>query len=234
MGELEMAGFLGQLGDRFTLVGDSALDLTLSLLLASIMAWLISVLYKRTHRGLNYEHSFISTLVLISPIVTTVMFFIQGDLVLSLGLVGSLSIIRFRTPIKDTRDMIFLFWSIAVGLGAGTFNWLAVGVATLFIGIVVSALFLLEHDRVQHSDYVLVVSGTEPSDISGVKDAIRNSSRSYRVRSRESQGESWEMVAELSFVSPADAKIDTMLAHIRGLEGVDRVSLLAPQLALPM
>ena len=229
-----MGDFFGQLSDRFTLVGGSALDLALSLLLASVMAWLISVLYKRTHRGLNYEHSFISTLVLISPIVTTVMFFIQGDLVMSLGLVGSLSIVRFRTPIKDTRDMIFLFWSIAVGLGAGTFNWLTVGVATLFIGIVVSVLFLMEHDRVKHSDYILVVSGMEPSDISGVKDIIRNSARSYRVRSRESQGETWELVVELSFVTPADAKIDTMLAYLRDVEGVDRVSLLAPQLALPM
>ena len=59
---------------------------------------------------------------------------------MSLGLVGSLSIIRFRTPIKDTRDMIFLFWSIAIGLGAGTYNWLLVGIATLFIAFCVSLL----------------------------------------------------------------------------------------------
>src|SRR5690625_5465921 len=72
---------------------------------------------------MTYERSFLTTFVLISPIVTMVVYFIQGDLVVSLGLVGSLSIIRFRTPIKDTRDMVFLFWSIAVGLGAGTGNW---------------------------------------------------------------------------------------------------------------
>jgi len=225
---------LNRLGERFTVVGGSALDLALSLILAAVMSWLISILYKRTHRGLNYEHSFISTLVLIAPIVTTVMFFIQGDLVMSLGLVGSLSIVRFRTPIKDTRDMIFLFWSIAVGLGAGTYNWLTVGVATLFIGVAVLVLYLTQHDRVQHSDYVLVISGTEPCLVSDIKAIIQMHARSFRMRSRESEGETWEIVVELSFVYPADAQIDTMLAKLRDVNDITRVSLLAPQLALPM
>ena len=64
-----------------------------------------------------------ASLVLFAPLITIVMLYIRGDLVLSLGLIGSLSIIRFRTAIKDTRDMVFLFWVIAVGLGAGTYNW---------------------------------------------------------------------------------------------------------------
>src|SRR5690625_5583288 len=82
---------------------------------------------------MTYERSFLTTFVLISPIVTMVVYFIQGDLVVSLGLVGSLSIIRFRTPIKDTRDMVFLFWSIAVGLGAGTGNWTITIVASIIV-----------------------------------------------------------------------------------------------------
>ena len=83
----------------------------------------IALVYKLTHRGLSYEATFLSSLVAIAPVVASVMFFIQGNLVLSLGLVGSLSIIRFRTPIKDSRDMVFLFWSITAGLGAGTTIW---------------------------------------------------------------------------------------------------------------
>lgn len=229
-----MADFFNMLGNRLDFVGGNALDLTLALLLSATLAWLISILYKRTHRGLNYEHSFISALVLIAPIVTTVMFFIQGDLVLSLGLVGSLSIVRFRTPIKDTRDMIFLFWTIAVGLGAGTLNWMAVVVATLFVSVAVLVLYLTQHDRVQHSDYVLVLNGAEPCLISDLKLVVKDHARNYRVRSRESDGETWEIVLELSFNYPADKAIDAMLEKVRGIDGVTRVSLLAPQLALPM
>lgn len=229
-----MIDLLHQVGEKVIIYGGRTLDLILSLLLAAVLSWLISILYKRTHRGLNYEHSFISTLVLIAPIVTTVMFFIQGDLVLSLGLVGSLSIIRFRAPIKDTRDMIFLFWAIAVGLGAGTYNWLTSGVATLFIALVVVVLYLSQHDRIQHSDYVLVITGAEPCLITELKAAVHEHARSYRVRSRETAGENWEIVVELSFVSPPDVQIERLLARLRGVEGVTTVSLLAPQLALPM
>lgn len=219
---------------RFSTPNSSILELLVSLVIAFGTAWLISVLYKRTHRGLNYEHSFISSLVLVAPIVSTIMFFIQGDLVLSLGLVGSLSIIRFRTPIKDTRDMIFLFWSIAVGLGAGTFNWLTVGVATLFIGGVVIALYLLQYDRVQHSDYILVLGGNEPCDSKVIGSVIEDFTHASRIRSRETNDETWEIVFELSFERPADVQIDAMLSPLQAIDGVTRVSLLAPQLALPM
>lgn len=214
--------------------GSVALDFVIALTVSALLAWLVSILYKRTHRGLNYEHSYISSLILIAPIVTMIMFFIQGDLVLSLGLVGSLSIVRFRTPIKDTRDMIFLFWSIAIGLGAGTYNWLAVGIGTLFLGICVVLLYLLEYDRVKHSDYVLVLSGDGNIELGNFKNIVQSYARTYRVRSREYQGKTWELVLELSFVSPAADKIEEMLAGIRGIKGVEQVSLLAPQLALPM
>ena len=115
--------------------------------LLSIMLGLgIAFVYKYTHRGLSYEAAFVSTLVAIAPVVACVMFFIQGNLVLSLGLVGSLSIIRFRTPIKDSRDMVFLFWSITAGLGAGTNNLGIVIIASVMIAV----MFVIMHLAIRH------------------------------------------------------------------------------------
>jgi len=117
--EEKLDGFLSLLTRFTSLIGFEKLDFAsvlFSLFLAVAVAFLVSQIYKYTHRGLNYELAFMSTLVLLAPIISVVMLFIRGDLVLSLGLIGSLSIIRFRTPIKDTRDMVFLFWVIAVGL----------------------------------------------------------------------------------------------------------------------
>ena len=101
---------MSEIIDVFSLSQSTLLQFLVSIGLSIILGIGIALIYRYTHKGLNYESSFILTLSLLAPIVTLVMFFIQGDLVLSLGLVGSLSIIRFRTPIKDTRDMVFLFW----------------------------------------------------------------------------------------------------------------------------
>lgn len=192
----------------------------------------IALLYRATHRGLSYEQSFLSTLVLLAPIVSLVMLFIQGDLVLSLGLVGSLSIIRFRTPIKDTRDMVFLFWIIAVGLGSGTRNWTLTAIATVLLGIVVSLLYLLEYGRPRHEDFVLVVSGSAPFPAKAPEEVIQRRTTSFRVRSHEVEGDQWEKVYEIRFSRAQQAELDQLIRDVQDLEGVSRVSLLAPQLSL--
>lgn len=203
------------------------------MVISSVLTYLVSLLYRKTHRGLNYEQSFLSTLVLLGPIVATVMMFIRGDLVLSLGLVGSLSIIRFRTPVKDTRDMVFLFWVIAIGLGAGTFNWFAVTVATIIIALLVLVLFAVGHDKNRHSDYVLVVSGLGTCNYKEISTLVQSSSKLPKLRSREEQQEGWELVFELRFKGKGSGEIDALLRQLRQVEGVNRVSLLAPQLSLP-
>ena len=142
--------------------GPDLIDVLFSLGLATVLGMLISQLYKGTHRGLNYEHTFMASLVLLAPIVTLVMLYIRGDLVLSLGLIGSLSIVRFRTAVKDTRDMIFLFWVIAVGLGAGTYNWSVVLVSTLFIMVIVFFLYYIRYGYSENKDFVLSFSGRLP------------------------------------------------------------------------
>lgn len=223
-----------ELIESLMIPGEIALDLFISLGMALVIALLIALIYRNTHRGLNYEPSFVNTLVLIAPIVSLVMYFIRGDLVLSLGLVGSLSIIRFRTPIKDTRDMVYLFWTIAVGLGSGTGNWTVSLLSTVFLSIVIFILHLFEYGLPKHSDFVLVVSGYGAATSRDAADVIRRHSTRSRVRSHEVKDDGWEVVYELRFTRRQEGQTEGMLAEIRACEGVDRVSLLAPQLALPM
>jgi hypothetical protein len=214
--------------------GDLALNLFVSLLLAFLLSLAVALLYRNTHRGLNYETSFLATMVLLAPIVTMVMMFIRGDLVLSLGLVGSLSIIRFRTPIKDTRDMVYLFWVIAIGLGCGTDNWMLVIIATVFLAMVISALYVLEYGRPRHADFVLVLAGNALYPATQAEEVIRRHTMTARVRSHEMNLDRWEIIYELRFSRTQEQEADELLQSIRQLEGIERVSLLAPQLALPM
>jgi hypothetical protein len=204
-----------------------------SLLLAFVIALVISQIYKMTHRGVNYELSFMTSLVLLAPIVAVVMMFIRGNLVVSLGLVGSLAIIRFRTPIKDTRDMIFLFWSIAAGLGAGTYNWGIVTLFSVFMVVVIFFLHLFKYGRSQNNDYILVVSGNSDYDSDLLIDIVRKYTKDSKIRSQKIGDDIWEMIFELQ-LDDGKRDVDLIVKELKSVQGVGNVSLLAPQLALPV
>lgn len=214
--------------------GPDLYSVLFSLTIAAIMGLLISQLYRRTHRGLNYEHTFMATLVMMAPIVAVVMLYIRGDLVLSLGLIGSLSIVRFRTPIKDTRDMVFLFWVIAVGLGTGTYNWGIVVVSSLFISIIVGLLYFFRYGNSKNTDFVLVITGDTNYNSEILQKTVKKHVREARIRSFEQEADHWEVVFEIRFSDIKENPADTLVEDLNALDGIARVSLLAPQLALPL
>ncbi len=233
MSEL-LAYILLTIQENLVIPGQDLFDVLFSLVIAVVISIVISQIYKHTHRGMNFELTFMATLVLLAPIVTVVMLFIRGDLVLSLGLIGSLSIIRFRTPIKDTRDMVFLFWTIAVGLGAGTYNWTIVIVSTILIAILMYVLYFFKYGRSRNTDFVLVVSGDPSYNDEKVEAIIKNYTEEARVRSHEAEGGYWEVIYELRFPKMIEPVTRKLVKELETLEGVQKVSLMAPQLALPV
>ncbi len=220
--------------ESLAMPGRDIFDVVFSLVLSVIIAIIISQIYKHTNRGMNFELTFMATLVLLAPIVTVVMLFIRGDLVLSLGLIGSLSIIRFRTSIKDTRDMVFLFWTIAVGLGAGTYNWTVVIVSTIFIAIITYFLYFIRYGRSRNTDFVLVVSGDRPDDGEEIEKIITGYTEEARIRSHEVEKGHWEIIFELRFPRVVNQVTKKLVKELEAIDGVEKVSLLAPQLALPV
>lgn len=205
-----------------------------SLGIAIVLGLIISQVYKHTHRGMNYELSFMSTLVLLAPIVAMVMLFIRGDLVLSLGLIGSLSIIRFRTPIKDTRDMIFLFWTIAVGLGAGTYNWMVIILASLILTPIVFLLYFIKYGRASQADFILVCGGEGAYPGDEIEPIISSKVRDASIRSHELNGDVWETVYELRSTEAGAGMVNALAQKLNQLPSVRKVSLLAPKLDLPV
>lgn len=112
------------------------LDMGIALVLAFTMGLFIFFVYKKSYSGLMYSSSFATTLIALTMITTLVILAITSNIILSLGMVGALSIVRFRTAIKEPMDIAFLFWSIAVGivLAAGLIPLAVIG--SLFIGII--------------------------------------------------------------------------------------------------
>lgn len=135
------------------ITGVSLVDMTLALVLAFCLGLFIFFVYKRTYSGVMYSSSFGVTLVALTMITTLVILAVTSNVVLSLGMVGALSIVRFRTAIKEPLDIAYLFWSIAAGivLAAGLVPLAVFGSA--FIGIVLQ-IFV---NRKSHADPYMVV-----------------------------------------------------------------------------
>lgn len=133
----------------------SILDMALALVLAFGLGLFIFFVYKKTYQGVMYSSSFGTTLIALTMITTVVILAVTSNVVLSLGMVGALSIVRFRTAIKEPLDIAFLFWSIAVGivLAAGMIPLAVIG------SVVIGLILLVFVNRKSHCNpYIAVLS----------------------------------------------------------------------------
>ena len=132
----------------------SILDMAIALVLAFGIGMFIFLVYKKTYQGVMYSSSFGTTLVALTMITTVVILAVTSNVVLSLGMVGALSIVRFRTAIKEPLDIAFLFWSIAVGivLAAGMIPLAVIG--SVFIGII---LMVFVNKKSHTNPYIVVL-----------------------------------------------------------------------------
>lgn len=137
------------------LLGYSPGDLVINLLLALISGLIIGFVYKSTHRGLTYSQNFVVTLVLMCITVSAVMMVIGSNLARAFALVGALTIVRFRTVIKDTRDTAFVFFALTEGIAAGTGNYLLSIISTVFISAVAFMLYKTNYGSYMRSEYVI-------------------------------------------------------------------------------
>ncbi len=212
----------------------SVVDLVLGLVLASLLGLAVALVYRWTHRGFHYERSFLVTLMMLPQIVAVVMMLIGSNLALSLGMVGALSIIRFRTVIKDSRDMVFLFLSIAVGLGCGTYNWMVILVTVCVISAVLIVLHFLKYGSNVHAEYVLVINGQGQRPSKDIKDVLKRFVDFLQLRSLDINEHQWELVYELRrFKGRPDDEGD-LLDELHRCFNLTKTSLLAPQLSLPV
>jgi len=130
-------------------------ETVINLLLAFILGFICSWFYRWTHRGFSYSASFVQTLILLAPITAFVIMVIGNSIARAFGLVGALSIIRFRIPLKDTRDTIFVFLSLGIGFATGTGAHIVASLGTLAAGIFALAVYLTRVGESIKGDFLL-------------------------------------------------------------------------------
>lgn len=152
----------------------SLVDAAVALALAFVLGLFIFIVYKKTYSGVMYSQNFGISLIAMSMITTFVILAVTSNVVLSLGMVGALSIVRFRTAVKEPMDISFLFWAIAVGivLGAGLIPLAVIG--SLVIGIILAIFSNVKYKEVP---YILVLSFSDENKEEKIKKIIHNSTK---------------------------------------------------------
>lgn len=135
------------------------LDILSATLLACLLSILVKFVYSFKHNDNASDWRLQDQFYLLGPIISIIMLFIGSNLALSIGLVGSLSIIRFRSAIKSPMDLIYLLWVISIGLGCGTLNFIHITSATFVITAIVLIKKLFEKNNDMNGISLLAVSG---------------------------------------------------------------------------
>ncbi len=159
----------------------SIVDTLVALVLSFGIGMFIFLVYKKTYQGVMYSSSFGTTLIALTMITTFVILAVTSNVVLSLGMVGALSIVRFRTAIKEPLDIAFLFWSIAVGivLAAGMIPLAIVG------SVAIGVILLMFVNRKSHiSPYIAVISCTDAAAEARATELIRAGTQRCTVKSK--------------------------------------------------
>lgn len=133
----------------------SVINILIGLTLTFAITLLIYYVYKLTFTGVIYNQSYGITLVLLSLVTAMIIMTISSNVILSLGMVGALSIVRFRTAIKDPRDVAFMFWAIAIGISCGAGMFVTAIISTLFICIVVT---IMTKTKYVHTSHLLIIN----------------------------------------------------------------------------
>ncbi len=198
----------------------SVFDTIIALLCAFGLGMFIFLVYKRTYTGVMYSSSFGVTLVALTMITTVVILAVTSNVVLSLGMVGALSIVRFRTAIKEPLDIAFLFWSIAVGivLAAG-FILLAV-VGSVFIGVV---LLIFVNTKSHLNPYIVVVSCKSHENEQAVMQFLHDRVKRLTIKSKSARKGAIELNMEIR-MKDADTDFVNVLADMEGVESAVLVS----------
>lgn len=172
----------------------SILDMAIAMVLAFALGMFIFLVYKKTYQGIMYSSSFGVTLVALSMITTLVILAVTSNVVLSLGMVGALSIVRFRAAIKEPLDIAFLFWSIAVGivLAAGMIPLAVFG--SVIIGII---LLVFVNKKSYMMPYIIVVNCTGHDAEVKASDFIKSKVNRFVVKSKSAQKGNLELNIEI-------------------------------------
>ena len=196
-------------------------NVALVLFAALVAGIIISLVYKKTYRGVLYSPTFSLTLILLCLVTTPVVMAIGSNVALSMGMVGALSIVRFRTAVKEPLDTVYMFWAITMGILLGAGQYIISLVVVIMIAVILLVLSFV-HFRNPNS-YLLVMHYDEYAE-GDIEAELRRSARYNRLRSKTVTRAGAEMTYEVRMDQKAD-----LVGRMLDIEGVHDATLVAMQ-----
>lgn len=198
----------------------SILDTLIGLLFALIIGLFIFLVYKKTFSGVMYSTGFALSLIGLSLVTTLVIMAVTSNVVLSLGMVGALSIVRFRAAIKEPMEIVFLFWAIAAGIviGAGMIPLAVIG--SVIIGII---LIVFVGRKVRHTPYILIMNCADDKAEAAALALVKEATDKYIVKSKTVTAAGIELTAEIR-VKDESTEFVNRINKIDGISGTTLVA----------
>ena len=198
----------------------SILDMVIALALAFAIGLFIFLVYKKTFSGVMYSSGFSVTLIALTMISTFVILAVTSNVILSLGMVGALSIVRFRTAIKEPLDIAFLFWAIAAGivLAAGMIPLAVFG--SVVIGVI---LLVFCNKKSKDSPYIVVISCSGEDTENVVREYLKENVKKLVIKSKTVSKDGVELNYEVRLIEE-NTKFINALANMQGVNNAVLVS----------
>ncbi|MDQ0231846.1 DUF4956 domain-containing protein [Metabacillus malikii] len=199
----------------------SIVDSLIGLLVAFLVGFFIYFVYKRTFTGVIYSHTFNLSLIIMSMATALIIIGISSNVLLSLGMVGALSIVRFRTPIKDPIDIVYLFWAIVSGILCGAGFIILVIVGSILIGAV---LMIFGNKIKVENPYLLVIRYNQAAIENSLEHVISENVRKHTIKSKSVMpGNDYEITYEIRVKEKDMSFID----NISDMEGIKSAIMLS-------
>ena len=205
--------------EGFTSMDITTAKIVATLFVSALLALYVFAIYRLVTRKVFYSKNFNISLAAMSIITAAIILAMQSNLVISLGMVGALSIVRFRTAIKDPMDLVFMFWSISIGIicGAGLYE-----VALVTSVAVTVFILVLDMIPVSKSPMMLVINSSQMDGEQQILDIVGKYTKSYKVKSRNLSKGRLDMVVELRVKDES-----ALVSEVAALEGMIGASLIA-------
>jgi uncharacterized membrane protein YhiD involved in acid resistance len=197
----------------------------INLLLVFALELVVAWVYRRTHRTLSYSQSFVGTIVLMGTIASLIMMVVTENIVGAFALLGAFSLIRFRTIVKETRDIAFVFFSLAIGVAIGTNNYTVAIVGTAVISAIILVLDRYNIGSASHGGYIVLIAA-QPSFSPTTQAPWQTHAKNIRVLHAKSSGnQPREYTLALQLANPS--AISSLVDALQKTSGVESVELLS-------
>jgi uncharacterized membrane protein YhiD involved in acid resistance len=219
---------LPNIGNDFTLIYLPQ-EIIINLILSFILGLIISVVYKFTHKGLSYSQSFMITNIFVAVIVCMVIMIIGNSLARAFALVGALSIIRFRTVVKDTKDTAYIFWSLAVGMASGTGSYFLAIAGTFIITSIALILHKTNFGSIIKSEFILQFrTVSNNSEISNLfNKTISKFSKSSTLLSSESSEDRESIKLSFDIILKDEKNQTELLSELSKIKELKEITIIA-------